>query len=756
MLGTLPEKFRIIREITGDLLKDLLKLPEHLPEFSPKERYMVERKEKLDLGHMSNFLWPEEQKLVYWIMAEQNQAFAWEDNERGKFKEGYFLAIEIPMVTHIPWVERPFRIPPAIHDEVCGIIKRKIDAGIYKPSNSSYCSRWFCVIKKDGKSLHIVHSLEPMNRVTITHSGLPPATEELAMHFAERAYRGILDLYVGYDKRVLAERSRDLTTFQTPFGALRLVTLPMGWMNSVLIFHDDVTHILHDEIPRYTLSYINDVPIRGPATRYEKPNSTLEVLEKNTGIRQFIFKHMKNVNRILQRMKYAGGTFLGPKTKICKDHIIIVGFDCSYKGRKPTRDTIGKIMCWGPCEDTTNIRAFLGMAVQCRNHIPNFVMVALPLYEVIKKDVTFEWGPVQEKAQSDLKTLIELCFHTRNLKFPSEQLLVLAVDTSWRAVGYYMYQRDEEEPKRIHYVKFNSLLMDKRQQRYSQPKRELCGLRQALEQEIYLFEGCRDFIVETDAKYLAGMLNNPGKMPNATINHWVDYIRTNFFFELVHKKGKTFGPDGLSRRKWYPRDLVPKVFKDGLEDGSGDIAIRKEDPIGDDPLRLEEFYEEINSREGFYHGIILDDPLMTLGRLEARSKNGPETLREVFAEVTEPKGNENDEDPGDNSEEEELGNYDNNRHSDHMKRQEEMLSKIKRYLTTKDLSELEVLTIDQARFVRQMSYYWLDKEDGKLYRKNAGGENFQLVIGIPERMGLLKACYDKMGHQGAYATGRML
>jgi len=56
MLGTLLEKFRIIREIMGDPLKDLPRLPEYLPEFTPKERYMAERKEKLDLEHMSNFL----------------------------------------------------------------------------------------------------------------------------------------------------------------------------------------------------------------------------------------------------------------------------------------------------------------------------------------------------------------------------------------------------------------------------------------------------------------------------------------------------------------------------------------------------------------------------------------------------------------------------------------------------------------------------------------------------------------------------
>jgi len=93
------------------------------------------------------------------------------------------------------------------------------------------------------------------------------------------------------------------------------------------------------------LPYIDDVPIRGPATTYKKPDNTLEVLENNPEIRRFIFKYIENVNQILQRMKYAGGTFSGPKTTICKDYITIVGFNYSYKGRKPTRDVIGKIMC---------------------------------------------------------------------------------------------------------------------------------------------------------------------------------------------------------------------------------------------------------------------------------------------------------------------------------------------------------------------------------------------------------------------------
>jgi hypothetical protein len=68
--------------------------------------------------------------------------------------------------------------------EFCKVIKKKIDAGVYEPSNASYRSKFVVVLKKDGKSIWLVHALEPLNAVTIAHSGIPPATDELANHFA--------------------------------------------------------------------------------------------------------------------------------------------------------------------------------------------------------------------------------------------------------------------------------------------------------------------------------------------------------------------------------------------------------------------------------------------------------------------------------------------------------------------------------------------------------------------------------------------
>jgi hypothetical protein len=170
----------------------------------------------------------------------------------------------------------------------------------------------------------------------------------------------MLDLYVGYDKRLIAETSRDYTTFQTPFGALRLVTLPMGWTNSIPIFHDDVTFILQAEIPHVTIPYIDDVPIKGPMTMYQKVNDSYETIPENPGIHRFVWEYFENLNTVVQRMKYCGGTFSGPKLPLRVPEIFVLGHRCTPEGRLPDESRVSAIQKWGPCQSLSEVRAFLG------------------------------------------------------------------------------------------------------------------------------------------------------------------------------------------------------------------------------------------------------------------------------------------------------------------------------------------------------------------------------------------------------------
>jgi hypothetical protein len=168
-----PEEFHIVRRSPPNILASMKPLPAIPPPFQPGVRYMEERKQTQNIDP-AGFLSPSEADLVHWILRENKHALAWNELEKGSFSQEWFDLIKIPTVDHVPWVLKNIPLPPGIRDKVIEIIKSKIAAGTYEPSNSSYRSAWFCVLKKDDTSLQLVHNLQPLNAVTIRDAAVPP------------------------------------------------------------------------------------------------------------------------------------------------------------------------------------------------------------------------------------------------------------------------------------------------------------------------------------------------------------------------------------------------------------------------------------------------------------------------------------------------------------------------------------------------------------------------------------------------------
>ena len=74
----------------------------------------------------------------------------------------------------------------------------------------------------------------------------------------------------------------------------------MGWTNSVPMFHDNVTYILHPEIPDVTVLFINDILIKKPVSKYRNRDGMYETIPENAGIRHFVWEHFQNLNRVVQ------------------------------------------------------------------------------------------------------------------------------------------------------------------------------------------------------------------------------------------------------------------------------------------------------------------------------------------------------------------------------------------------------------------------------------------------------------------------
>jgi len=103
VITEIPERFRIIRDIKGDPLAGLPTLNPRPPPFAPCGRYTQERRDIFDAFHKPGFLWDEERNLLHHFMVLHQDGFAWNDSERGHFREDFFPPVEIPTIPHKPW-----------------------------------------------------------------------------------------------------------------------------------------------------------------------------------------------------------------------------------------------------------------------------------------------------------------------------------------------------------------------------------------------------------------------------------------------------------------------------------------------------------------------------------------------------------------------------------------------------------------------------------------------------------------------------
>ena len=187
-----------------------------LTKFIPTARITQERLDVMLKTIPEGFLSPHEIDLLVFIIRTREAAIAFTDAERGTFSQKYFPDYQIPVIEHVPWVQAPIRIPKAIEDTVRKMLIEQRDAGKYEYSTASYRSWIFPVTKKSG--LHMVHDVQKLNKVTIRDLALPPRVNDFAEGHMGHVIYGLVDLFSGYDGRILAIESRPLMTFNSLIG----------------------------------------------------------------------------------------------------------------------------------------------------------------------------------------------------------------------------------------------------------------------------------------------------------------------------------------------------------------------------------------------------------------------------------------------------------------------------------------------------------------------------------------------------------
>lgn len=561
--GVFPQEARVIRNIPEDPLLTLPPLSPHPPNFIPTDHITQER---LDLIKVNpdGFLWPEEEKLFIQVIMNNEKALAFQETDRGTLKDSYFTPYIMATIPHVPWEEKNIPIPGGKRVEIINLLKDKINAGVYEQSQSSYRSKWFCVEKKATGKLRIVHNLQALNAVSIRDAGLPPILDDFVEPFAGRQCYSVFDLFWGFDARKLDPASRDMTAFLTPIGQLRLTSMPMGYTNSPAEFQQCMVFILRPEIPDVANIFIDDVPVKGPATQYLDDEGNPETIPENPGIRRFIWEHAVDVNRVIHRIKEAGATFSAKKTQLCRPEVTIIGQTCTPEGRVIQDGKVQKILNWPVPTTPKEARGFMGLCGGVRIWIKNYSLLSRPITELWRKDFEFEWNERRQEAFDAMKLAVSSAPALRPIDYESDLPVILSVDTSFKAIGFILSQIDENGKRRP--ARYGSIPLNDRESRYSQAKLELYGLFRALRAYRLYLIGVKKLIVEVDASYIKGMLNEPDTQPNASMNRWIQGILM-FDFTLVHVPGsKHVGPDALSRRELGEGEEIVSDDDEWLDD----------------------------------------------------------------------------------------------------------------------------------------------------------------------------------------------
>ncbi len=500
---------------------------------------------------------PEERDLFRTTISSHGKAFA----EIGCVDPKVVAPLIIFTVPHVPWKLKPIQVPRAHYDKLIALLRKRIASNVLEPGIGPYSNRWFTVPKKDG-NLRFIQDLQPANKVTVQNTGVAPVVENYVEHFSGRAILSMCDLYSGYDQFQLERASRPVTGMQTPLGLVQMGVVAMGGTNSVAHVTGGVSEVLCD-FTEYTLPFIDDIPIRGPA--FEDKNESLVA----PGVRKFVADHIMIVSRILERIIEVGLTFSGKKCGFGLREVLIVGYICSELRKKPDPKKVSALTRMLACENASQVRRFLGGVGFFRMFIPGYAAVAEPLYALLRKENPWYWDESCDKAMAKLKLLLLEAPILRPIRYSANGGQVyLTVDASPTAVAWVLSQSCDGERKP---AKFGAKTLRGAQRNYGQTKRELYSVKTALLEEQQYVLG-NHVVVETDCKALLGMLTNC-TTPDLTCQRWIGVIK-QFDASIVHITGEENVVADMLSRATYDDTVEGLEF---LTDNTAGDSVTDED-----------------------------------------------------------------------------------------------------------------------------------------------------------------------------------
>lgn len=279
---------------------------------------------------------------------------------------------------------RPY-VPHYHKSSMEDIITKLLKNAEIQPSVSPYSSPAVMVRKRDG-SWRLCVDYRQLNKLTIKNKFPMPVIEDLLDELHGATVFNKLDLRSGYHQIRMATPDIPKTTFKTHLGLYEYTVMPFGLTNAPATFQYFMNTIFGDLLRKCILVFFDDILIYSPdmETHCRHLQLALDILRQHK-----LSLKLSKCSFATSKVSYLG-------------HII------SADGVSTDPSKIVDVLNWKTPVSASKLRGFLGLTGYYRRFVKGYGFICRPLHDALRKDA-FVWGPSQEQAFQQLKTIMTTC-----------------------------------------------------------------------------------------------------------------------------------------------------------------------------------------------------------------------------------------------------------------------------------------------------------------------------------------------------------
>ena len=348
--------------------------------------------------------------------------------------------------------------------------------------------------------------------------------------------------------------SQEKTAFITSNGLYEFTVMSFGLCYVPATFQRLMESVLAKIAREKCLVYLDDVLVMG---------STLE-------------EHLSNLREVLTRLAEAGLKLKPSKCKLVHKKVEYLGYVVSSSGIAADPKKIYAVENFPRSTDLKSLRSFLGLTSYYRRFIPNYSIIAQPMYKLTHKDVQYQWCGRCEEAFTRLKQALT---NAPVLAYPCfEDSFLLETDASGEGLGAVLSQRQND--KTIRPIAYASRTLQSHVRNYGISELEGLGVLWAVKHFRHYLYG-HYCTVYTDHEALKSLLHTPH--PSGKLARWGMALQ-ELDLTIEYRPGKgNQKADALSR---YPISLLSNDVLD--EPASAVVAV----------VGVSDYHEGEQDREG--------------------------------------------------------------------------------------------------------------------------------------------------------------